>query len=61
MKRNKEDLICYCMEISYKTILDSIAKGATTPEEITDMTDAGLSCGMCIETIEEILEEELSK
>jgi nitrite reductase (NADH) large subunit len=49
------------MEVKYKTILKAIAKGAKTPEEITDMTKAGISCGMCIETIEEILEKELSK
>ncbi len=62
MKRNKKNpFVCYCMEVKYKTILKAIAKGAKTPEEITDMTKAGISCGMCIETIEEILEKELSK
>lgn len=49
------------MEVKYKTILKAIKKGAKTPEEIADMTKAGISCGMCIETIEEILEKELSK
>ena len=61
MKRNKEDFVCYCMEITYREILNAISKGATTPDEITEQTDAGISCGMCIETIEDILEEELSK
>ena len=61
MKKNKSDLVCYCMEITYGNILDAISNGATTPEEVTDATNAGMSCGMCIETIEEILEEELSK
>jgi len=61
MKRNKEDFVCYCMEVTYGSILEAIKKGAKTPDEITDQTDACLSCGMCIETIEEILEEALSK
>jgi len=49
------------MEVTYGSILEAIKKGAKTPDEITDQTDACLSCGMCIETIEEILEEALSK
>ena len=61
MKRNKEDFVCYCMEITYREILEAISNGAKTPDEITVQTDAGISCGMCIETIEDILEEELSK
>ena len=61
MKRNKEDFVCYCMEITYGEILKAISNGAHTPDEITEMTDAGLACGMCIETLEEILDEELSK
>ena len=61
MKRNKEDVVCYCMEVTYETILTAIKNGAKTPDDITEITDAGSSCGVCIETIEEILEEELTK
>lgn len=45
------------MEITYGEILQAIKDGATTPEMVTDKTDAGLACGGCIETIEDIFEE----
>jgi nitrite reductase (NADH) large subunit len=53
----KDEIICHCMEITYQVIIDAIQNGAKTVEEITNQTDAGLSCGTCIETIEEILED----
>jgi nitrite reductase (NADH) large subunit len=52
-----DEIICHCMEVTYQTILKAIHNGAKTVEEITFQTDAGLSCGTCIETIEEILED----
>ena len=57
MMYNKDDIICHCMEITYETILQAINNGAKTVEEITDQTDAGLSCGTCIEVLEELLED----
>jgi nitrite reductase (NADH) large subunit len=45
------------MEVTYKTVIDAIKNGAKTVEDITNMTDAGLSCGGCIVDLEEILEE----
>jgi len=59
--RDKEDIICHCEEVTYGTILEAIQNGATTVEVIGDITEAGITCGYCIEEIEEILEEELTK
>ncbi len=55
--RDKNETICFCMDITYGEILKAINDGATTPEMVTDKTDAGLACGGCIETIEDIFEE----
>jgi len=55
--RNLDDIICYCQEITYETIIKAIKKGAKTVEEIIDQTEAGLACGGCIIELEEILEE----
>lgn len=55
--RQPEDIICYCNEITYQTILEAYNKGAKTAEAITEATDAGNSCGYCIETLEEIIKE----
>ena len=59
MKRDPKEIICHCEEITYDKILEVIRKGATTVEEISDQTNAGIACGYCIETLEEILKEEL--
>ena len=59
MKRELSEIICHCEEITYKEILQAIKDGAKTVENISDETNAGIACGYCIETIEEILEEEL--
>ncbi len=59
MKRDPKEIICHCEEVTYDKILKAIHNGATTVEEISDQTNAGISCGYCIETLEEILEDEL--
>lgn len=57
--RDRDDIVCHCQEISYGDILDAIHNGANTIEIIGDITQAGITCGVCIEELEEILEEEL--
>ena len=59
MKRELSEIICHCEEITYEEILEAIKDGAKTVEDISDATNAAVACGYCIETIEEILEEEL--
>lgn len=59
MKRDLNEIICHCEEIRYKEILKAIKSGATTVDDISNATNAGIACGTCIETIEDILEEEL--
>jgi len=59
MNRLDDDIICFCEEVTVKDIRNAIKNGATTVEEITEVTRAGLACGTCIEDLEDILEEEL--
>lgn len=55
--RDPKEIICHCNQITYETIKKAIDNGATSVEDITDITDAGNACGYCIETLEEIIEE----
>ncbi len=55
--RDNKDVICYCMDITYSTIKKAIQDGNKTLEELINATDAGITCGYCIEDLEEILEE----
>ena len=54
--RDKNDTICYCMDVTYGDIQQAIEAGATTLEDVMNATDAGITCGYCIEDLEEILD-----
>jgi len=60
MPYRKDDIICFCEEVTYETIVRAIQDGADTVDKITDRTDTGLACGTCIEDLENILEDILS-
>ena len=57
--RDKHDMICHCEQVTYGSILEAIDNGADTLDKLGDATLAGITCGYCIEELEEILEEEL--
>jgi len=59
--RKKDEIICFCQDITYEEIVKAIKNGAHTIDDIGDVTEAGITCGGCIEDLEEILEEELNK
>ena len=58
--RDKFEMICHCEQVTYGAILDAIDNGADTIEKLGDALNAGITCGYCIEELEEILEEELN-
>lgn len=53
---DKDELVCVCNSVSYRTIEDLIQQGAQTYEDIAMATNAGSVCGGCIERIDEILD-----
>ena len=57
MTWHDDDIICYCQEITYATIVTAIQQGYDTVEAIIDYTDAGIACGTCIEDLEQIILE----
>jgi len=59
--RDKDEIICHCQEVSYGEILEAIEQGANDIDAIGMETEAGITCGACIEDLEEILEEESNK
>lgn len=50
-------LVCICNMVSEKEILAALKKGAKSTEDIQLMTRAGTSCGKCLMTIDQIVEE----
>ncbi len=55
----EDQIICTCNEIYRSEIVKAIKeKGLKTVEEIGEETSAGTVCGMCIDDIQEILDNE---
>lgn len=50
-------LVCICNMVSEKEIIAALKKGATSTEDIQYATRAGTSCGKCLMTIDQIVEE----
>ncbi|HNQ66842.1 MAG TPA: (2Fe-2S)-binding protein [Bacteroidia bacterium] len=55
---NSEKIICNCMDVSEKEIIDAIKNhGCDTVEKVGDKTGAGTGCGGCVEEIEILIEQ----
>ncbi len=52
-----DTIICNCAQITKEQIEAEIKAGAKTVEEIGEKTGAGTICGVCVEDIEAIIEE----
>lgn len=54
----EDPIICTCNEIYKSEIVKAIkAKGLKTTEQVGEETTAGTVCGMCIDDIQDILDE----
>ena len=53
--------ICICKAVTDEEIRKCITRGAKTVEDVQEKTKAGTQCGGCIEEVQEVLNEKLSK
>jgi bacterioferritin-associated ferredoxin len=51
--------VCVCKQVSESEIIASIQKGASSVEEISQLTLASTGCGTCRRSIQNILDREL--
>lgn len=58
---NLEKTVCYCLNITNGMVKDAVDAGANTLEEVQEATGAGTVCGSCLENIQHLVEEFLSK
>lgn len=59
---NRPDyLVCTCFGVMYSEICTAIAQGCKTFEELQDALMVGTGCSSCVNEVNEILKEELSK
>lgn len=54
---NLDKTVCYCMNVTNGMIKDAVENGATTLEEVQEITGAGTVCGACLENVRHLVEE----
>ena len=54
---NMEKTVCYCMGITNGMVKDAVDSGATTLEEVQEITGAGTVCGACVDNVRRLVEE----
>lgn len=58
---NLDEIICPCTNVTRGMVKDAVDSGATTLEEVQEITSAGTVCGACTNDIEQFIQELLSE
>ncbi len=54
---NLDKIVCNCLSVTNGMIKDAIDSGASTLEEVQDITGAGTVCGACVEDIQHLIDQ----
>ena len=52
---NLEKIVCECFGVTGQMIKDAVENGASTLEDIREMTGAAAGCGGCTDEVEQLL------
>jgi len=52
-----EKIVCNCYSITTGVIREAVINGATTVEEVQEITGAGTACGACLDDVKRLVEE----
>lgn len=53
---NLDKIVCECLGVTTGMIKDAVNNGATTLEEVQDVTDAGTACGACVDDVQRLVD-----
>lgn len=56
-KMDLDKTVCYCMNVTNGMIKDAVESGASTLEEVQEITGAGTVCGACIENVQHLIDQ----
>ena len=51
---DRDEIVCNCMGVTAGEIQDAIEGGASTVEQVQEVTGAGTVCGGCLEEIQKM-------
>ena len=54
-------ILCLCLNVSLGDVEQAVRQGARTFQEVQQLTRCGRSCGMCSQTIQQVLERLLQE
>lgn len=52
-----DKIVCTCLNITNGMIKEAIENGAKTLEEVQELTGAGTVCGVCLDDIQNLIDE----
>ena len=52
-----DKIVCNCYSITNGGIKEAVDEGATTLEEVQEITGAGTICGACLEDVERLVKQ----
>ncbi len=52
---NRDKVVCNCLGVTNGMIQDAVNDGASTLEEVQEITGAGTVCGVCLEDLENLV------
>lgn len=58
---SNDTIICNCYGITVEDIKNAIKNGATSFEEVQEVTGVGTGCGVCLNNAENLVKDLLSK
>jgi NAD(P)H-nitrite reductase large subunit len=56
LKKDLDKNLCTCMDVLKMDVINAIANGATTVEEVKRQTDAATGAGCCLQQVERLIE-----
>ena len=56
LKQDLDKNLCTCMDVPKMAVIDAIAKGAMTLEEVQKQTYAATGAGCCVQQVERLIE-----
>lgn len=57
---NQTDVVCECQSVTYKDLEEAIKNGATTFDEVQEITKVGTGCQECLPSVRELIDNMLS-
>lgn len=58
---NLDKIVCNCMSVTNGMIKDAVESGASTLEEVQEITGAGTVCGACLDDVQRLVDEFVSE